>query len=388
MDASRNTAGVLREAITDRRDEMLVSLAALVDFESPSTDKERLDQLAAHLAEVWRDIGASVTIIENSEHGNHVRVVYGGPIARDGEPRPGLVLGHFDTVWPVGTTARRPMTTQDGRALGPGVFDMKAGLVIAEYALRGIHDLGLTLPRPIVLLLNSDEEIGSDTSRALIEEQATRSDYVLVLEPAVPGGALKTARKGVGDFTLEVVGRASHSGAAHQEGESAVEELAQQIVRLHRMTNYDVGTTVNVGVIEGGTRPNVVAAYARARIDVRAWTRQEAGRITDAIRGLQPVNPATTVTVSGGFDRLPMERTPGTVRLFEEARRLGRGLGIDLEERASGGASDGNFTAALGVPTLDGLGAVGDGSHAEHEYIEVASLPERAALLALLLCEL
>jgi glutamate carboxypeptidase len=381
-------AAALLEATTAKRDEMLVSLAALVDQESPSTDKGSLDRLAMHLAEVWRDIGGRAAVIENSGHGNHVRVVFGGSTVKDGEPRPGLVLGHFDTVWPVGTAERRPMTVQDGRALGPGAFDMKAGLVIAEYALRAVRDLRLVLPRPIVLLFNSDEEIGSGTSRAMIEEAAARSEYVLVLEPAVPGGALKTARKGVGEFVLAVAGRASHSGAAHEEGESAVEELAQQIVRLHQMTNYDVGTTVNVGVIEGGTRPNVVAAYARARIDVRAWTREEAERIAKAIRGLQPVNPATTLTISGGFDRYPMERTPGTVRLFEAARRLGGALGLNLEERASGGASDGNFTAALGVPTLDGLGAVGDGSHAEHEYVDVTSLPERAALLALLLCEL
>jgi len=387
MEPSMSKAKALQQTLGAASERMVASLAALVARESPSTDKASLDQLAAILADVWRDLGASVEVIENPERGNHVRVVVGGSLQTEAT-QPGLILGHFDTVWPVGTTARRPMTVAGGRAMGPGTFDMKAGLVIAEYAVRAIRELGLTLPRPIELLLNSDEEIGSGTSRALIEEAASRAAYVLVLEPAVPGGALKTARKGVGDFRVEVVGRASHAGAAHDEGVNAIEELAHQILRLQQMTDYAVGTTVNVGVVGGGTRPNVVAAGAWAEVDVRAWTRDEAERISAAIRGLQPVNPDTVIHVSGGFDRYPMERTPGTVALFETARRLGQEMGLELTEKASGGASDGNFTAALGVPTLDGLGAVGDGPHAEHEYVEVASLPERAALLASLLCEL
>jgi len=387
MEPSMSKAKALQQTLGAASERMVASLAALVARESPSTDKASLDQLAAILADVWRDLGASVEVIENPERGNHVRVVVGGSLQTEAT-QPGLILGHFDTVWPVGTTARRPMTVAGGRAMGPGTFDMKAGLVIAEYAVRAIRELGLTLPRPIELLLNSDEEIGSGTSRALIEEAASRAAYVLVLEPAVPGGALKTARKGVGDFRVEVVGRASHAGAAHDEGVNAIEELAHQILRLQQMTDYAVGTTVNVGVVGGGTRPNVVAAGAWAEVDVRAWTRDEAERISAAIRGLQPVNPDTVIHVSGGFDRYPMERTPGTVALFETARRLGQEMGLELTEQASGGASDGNFTAALGVPTLDGLGAVGDGPHAEHEYVEVASLPERAALLASLLCEL
>ncbi len=387
MEPSMSKAKALQQTLGAASERMVASLAALVARESPSTDKASLDQLAAILADVWRDLGAGVEVIENPERGNHVRVVVGGSLQTEAT-QPGLILGHFDTVWPVGTTARRPMTVAGGRAMGPGTFDMKAGLVIAEYAVRAIRELGLTLPRPIELLLNSDEEIGSGTSRALIEEAASRAAYVLVLEPAVPGGALKTARKGVGDFRVEVVGRASHAGAAHDEGVNAIEELAHQILRLQQMTDYTVGTTVNVGVVGGGTRPNVVAAGAWAEVDVRAWTRDEAERISAAIRGLQPVNPDTVIHVSGGFDRYPMERTPGTVALFETARRLGQEMGLELTERASGGASDGNFTAALGVPTLDGLGAVGDGPHAEHEYVEVASLPERAALLASLLCEL
>ncbi len=382
-----NKASALQQWLDRHFEAMVASLGALVAHESPSTDKASLDHLSAHLEGVWRGLEADVEVIENPERGNHLRIVVGGSL-QTGEIQPGVILGHFDTVWPVGTTARRPMTVEGGRAMGPGTFDMKAGLVIAEYAVRAIRELKLALPRPIVLLLNSDEEIGSGTSRALIEEAASEAAYVLVLEPAVPGGALKTARKGVGDFTVKVVGRASHAGAAHNEGVNAIEELAHQVLRIQHMTDYVVGTTANVGVIEGGTRPNVVAAYARAEVDVRAWTREEADRISAAIRGLHPVNPDTVISVSGGFDRYPMERTPGTVALFETARRLGQEMGLELTEQASGGASDGNFTAALGIPTLDGLGAVGDGSHAEHEYVEVASLPQRAALLAALLCDL
>jgi len=208
------------------------------------------------------------------------------------------------------------------------------------------------------------------------------------LEPAVPGGALKTARKGVGAFRLTVTGRASHAGAAPEEGVSAIEELARQVLKLHAMTDYDLGTTVNVGVIEGGTRSNVVAARASARVDTRAWTVEEAERLELEILTLQAVDSRATLTVRGKFGRPPMERSAGTVRLFESAHRLGRQLGLSIEEGKSGGGSDGNFSAALSVPTLDGLGAVGDGAHAEHEYVELASLPERSALLAALLCEL
>jgi glutamate carboxypeptidase len=377
----------LQAYMESRRDEMVAALGDLVGFESPSHDEEHLDRLARHLADRFRDLGAHVKVMEQEDRGDHVRVLF--PAPRGGErEKPALILGHFDTVWPVGTLVRRPYRVEDGRAWGPGTVDMKGGLVIAEYALRAIAELGLDLPRPVTVLMNADEEVGSQSSRSLIETEALRSAYVLVLEPAGPGGALKTERKGVGAFTLRVAGRASHAGAAPEEGVSAIEEMARQILRLHGFSDPEGGTTVNVGVVRGGTRSNVVAAQASARIDVRARTQEEAERITAVIRGLEPFHPEAQVTVVGGFGRGPMERTPEIVALFETARRLGSEMGLALEESASGGGSDGNFCAALGVPTLDGLGPVGRGAHADDEHVEIASLPERAALLAALLCEL
>ena len=377
----------LRRYLDAHQGEMLALLEDLVNHESPSTDKAHLDALAEVLAQQWRDLGAEVCIVESAKRGNHVRVLVPGTSPEANARPPAVILGHFDTVWPLGTLDRKPFTIDGGRATGPGVYDMKGGLVIAEFAIRAIHELGVVLPRPVVLVLNADEEIGSNTSQALIESEASEAAYVLVLEPAVPGGALKTARKGVGAFTVEVTGLASHAGSAPQEGVSAVEELARQILRLHGFTDYGVGTTVNVGVIEGGSRSNVVAARAWADVDTRAWTQEEARRIEAVILGLKPFNPKTQVVVSGSFERMPLERTEGTVALFEIARRVGLEMGLDLEEGSSGGGSDGNFTSALGIPTLDGLGVVGDGAHAEHEYVEITSLPERAAVVAGLLCE-
>jgi glutamate carboxypeptidase len=368
-------------------DEMVARLRTLVEHESPSTDKPRLDLLAEHLAERWEFLGAVVSVIDNPVRGNHLCISLPS-IVPERRAAPILLLGHLDTVWPVGTLARRPFSIAEGRAMGPGVYDMKGGLVIAEFALRAIAELALPLSHPVTVMLNSDEEIGSTTSRGLIEAEAAAAVAVLVLEPATPQGALKTARKGVGGYVVEVTGRAAHAGVAPEEGVSAIEELAHQILRLHQMTDLASGTTVNVGLIEGGTRPNVVAAEASARIDVRVWTREEADRIDTAIRALQPANAATQLVVNGGFERFPMERGEGTLRLYAAAQRAGQSLGLSLQDAASGGGSDGNFTAAMGIPTLDGLGAVGNGAHAEHEFVRISSLPERAALLAALLCEL
>ena len=378
----------LRTYLEAQQGDMLASLETLVNQESPSTDKDSLYALAVYLSDLWRGLGAQTEVLEVADGAHHVRVTLPASISGSTSEPPALLIGHFDTVWSVGTLTRRPFSVADGRAMGPGCFDMKGGLVIAEYALRAIAALHLKLPRPVVLLFNSDEETGSETSRPLIEAEAKKAAYALVLEPAIPGGMIKTARKGVGSFEIKVAGLASHAGAAPREGVSAIEEMAHQILRLHAMTDYDAGTTVNVGVVEGGTRPNVVAAEARAEVDVRAWTREAAEKLERDICSLQPVDPRTTLSVAGGFDRLPMERTAGTVHMFETARRLGQAMGMDLKEGSTGGASDGNFTSALGVPTLDGLGVVGDGGHAEHEYVEISSLPRRAALLAALLCEL
>ncbi|MGC9347326.1 MAG: M20 family metallopeptidase [Anaerolineae bacterium] len=376
--------------LDDHREEMVTALGELVQFESPSTEIRSLNRLAEHLAERWRAVapGVRAELLTPPGGPHHVLVSFPVSGAATLEARPALLLGHYDTVWPIGTLDERPFTVAEDRVTGPGVLDMKAGLVIAEFALRAVAELDLPVPRSVMLLWNGDEEVGSRTSRPYIEDEAGKSDYVLVLEPAMHGGALKTARKGVGAFTLDVMGLASHAGVAPEQGESAIEELAHQILRLQQMTDLEAGTTVNVGVIQGGSRSNVVAAHARARIDTRAWTLAEASRLEAAIRALKPVNPATTLKIKGGFGRPPMERTPEIAAMFETARRIGLALGLDLSEGASGGGSDGNFTAALGVPTLDGLGAVGEGSHAVHEYVVASSLPRRAALLAGLLCEL
>ncbi len=377
----------LLQYTTARQAEMLDTLKILVEYESPSTNKAYLDRLADCLAERFRAIGGEVTRLSNLKRGDHLQIDFGAE-GRADLPDPILILCHFDTVWPVRTLEMRPFRIEGEKAYGPGIYDMKGGIVIAEYALRALDALEVPRVRPVVLLLNADEEIGTGTSRAAIEAQARQSAYTLVLEPSLADGSLKTARKGVGSFTLEVEGRASHAGVEPEAGVSAIEELAHQILRLHRMTDLERGTTVNVGVVAGGSRSNVVAASAKAQIDTRAWTIADAEALEEQILGIEPVNPATTVRVRGGFGRPPMERTSGTVALFETAQQVGSRMGLTLTEGASGGGSDGNFTSALGVPTLDGLGVEGGGAHSVDEHIRVASLPERAALLAGLLAAL
>jgi glutamate carboxypeptidase len=377
----------LFQVAVSQREAMLTALKALVERESPSTNKACLDRLADYLTERFSAIGGEVTRLSNPERGDHLKVVFeAGGAAEPSDPI--LILCHFDTVWPIGTVEARPFRVEGERAFGPGIYDMKGGIVIAEYALRILQDLEIPRTRPVVVLLNADEEIGTGTSQAAIEEAARDAAYTLVLEPATADGSLKTARKGVGGFTLEVKGRASHAGAEPEAGISAVEELARQVLRLHRMTDLERGTTVNVGVVSGGTRSNVVAESARAEIDTRAWTLEDADALEADILSIEPVNPDVELTIRGGFERPPMERTPGTVALFETAQAVGRQMGLALTEGASGGGSDGNFTSALGVPTLDGLGVEGGGAHSVDEYIRVASLPERAALLAGLLATL
>ena len=283
--------------------------------------------------------------------GDHLRISWG-----QGD-RQLLLLGHMDTVWPMGEVQRRPFRVSQDKATGPGVFDMKGGLVIALYAVMAMQELGLKPAHRLVFLFNSDEEVGSLSSRPLIEEEARRSEAALVLEPSREN-ALVTWRKGVGRFELEIQGEASHAGAAHERGVSAVQELAHQIIRLESMTDYERGTTVNVGVVEGGSKVNVRPASAWAAIDLRVLTATEGRRMADAILSLQPVNPETTLIISGGINRPPWETSPASDALFERAKRIGATLGLDLWPAGTGGGSDGNFTAALGVPTLDGLGVV------------------------------
>jgi glutamate carboxypeptidase len=299
-----------------------------------------------------------------------------------------LLLGHFDTVWDVGQLERMPLRRDGDRLCGPGVFDMKAGISLGMLATRAIQEVAPSADARIVMLWTTDEETGSATSRALVETEAGRSDAVLVLEPALPGGALKTSRKGCGEYEVSVHGIPAHAGVDPTKGVSAIRELARQVLAIEALQDLERGVSLNVGTIAGGSRVNVVAEHARARVDARAPTKADADRIDAAMQRLTPHLSGTRLTVSGGFGRPPMERTDGVARLFEIARESGRELGIDVGEGSTGGGSDGNFCAALGVPTLDGLGALGDGAHALHEHVLVPELVPRAALIAAILAKL
>ncbi len=321
--------------------------------------------------------------------GNHLQVDFPGPATGSGKRKPILLLGHFDTVYELGTLAKMPCKIEKGRLYGPGVFDMKSGIALMLHGIEALQVVGGELPRPVRVWLVTDEEIGSESSRAMTERLAKQCAAVLVLEPSAgPRGALKTARKGVGDYTVQVTGRAAHAGLDPGAGQSAIVELARQIQRIAAFGEPKRGLSVNVGVIRGGTRTNVVAAEAIAEVDVRIQMLGDAARIDRKFRGLKPVNRKCKLEITGSVNRPPMERGPGTVELLDHARGLAKEIGWKLEETAVGGGSDGNFTAALGVPTLDGLGGVGDGAHALHEHVVIEELPKRAALIAGLLAGL
>src|SRR5438552_2462397 len=357
------------------RTAMLAALERLVLAESPSFDKARCDACSDQVADLFRQrTGVSALRHRRQDRGDHLEIRIG-----DGA-EPIVLLCHHDTVWPEGTLARLPFQVDGDRVRGPGSYDMKAGIVEAAFALEGSSP-----KRPVVVLSTSDEEIGSASSRALIEETARQAVAVLVLEPAATGGALKTARKGIADFVLDVEGRAAHAGVEPEKGISATEELAHQLLALKGLARPASGTTINVGVVQGGTRPNVVAARARAEIDVRFARASEAERVVAAIEGLQPQVEGARLRVSGGIDRPPMERSPGVIRLAQLAQRLATEVGFSLSETSTGGASDGNFTAAMGVPTLDGLGPDGGGAHADSEHLLVESWLQRTQLLRLLI---
>ena len=377
--------------LLDRREAMIETLRHLVMVESRQPDPQGSDLASVHavgefLAQAFGEQGAVVEHLPETSFGDHLRVSW-----QPGHPHSGsgqiLLLGHMDTVWPSGEALRRPFQVTGDRATGPGVFDMKGGLVVGLFAVTALRELDLVPAHRLVFLFNSDEEVGSPTSRSHIEAEALRSAAVLVLEPSREG-ALVTWRKGIGRFELELQGVASHSGSAHERGASAIEELAHQILRLEAMTDYERGTTVNVGVAAGGSRFNVRPASARAAVDLRVMTATEGHRMTDTILGLQAVNPRVTLSVSGGMNRPAWEATRDGEALFQRARGIGKALDMDLWPAGSGGGSDGNFTAALGVPTLDGLGVVGNDAHALTEWVDLSSLPLRAALLAELLMDL
>lgn len=372
------------EEIRKRRDEMIGTLGEIVTSESPSREKAAVDRLAAYLQERCRDLGGEVEVLPQEEYGDLTVARWSG--SRSGEPL--LVMTHIDTVWPLGTIERKPFVVGDKEARGPGVYDMKASVAMMLQALRLLAE-GNVSHRPITWLINTEEEIGSPVSRPHIERLARESAYVLVLEPPVaPDGALKTARKGVGMFNMQITGLAAHAGADPEKGVSAIQELANQIQYLHGLTDFKLGTTVNVGVVSGGTARNVVAAEALAQIDLRATTMAEADRAVQAILNATPRLSGAAVTVEGGLNRPPMERTEQIAAAFTRVQQLGRRLGLELTEASTGGGSDGNFTAAIGATTIDGLGCTGDGAHAEHEFISLDGLAERTALLTELLASL
>jgi glutamate carboxypeptidase len=356
---------------------MVDAVREMVVRESPTNNKPACDALCSHLAANFGSLGGKIKIHRQRNAGNHLQVDFQGPRQR----RPILFLGHFDTVYELGTLKTMPWREEKGRLSGPGVFDMKSGIAQMMFAIRALHVTG-GLPRPVKVLLVSDEEGGSVTSRAVTERLAKQCAAVLVCEPSGPGGALKTARKGVGSFTVKVTGRAAHSGLDFEKGHSAIVELAHQIQAITGLTDLKRGITLNVGIIRGGTRTNVVAAEATAEVDLRIAQRKDGATMERKVFGLRPYDPECQLEIQGGINRPPLERTQKVAALFNLASSISQDIGFSLKEIAVGGGSDGNFTAGLGIPTLDGLGGVGDGAHASHEHVIAAELPRRAALLA------
>lgn len=363
-------------------DETMETLRTMVEMESFTADKPSVDKLSSYIKDRLESLNAEVEVVPQTEAGDHLVAEWG-----EGDEQI-LILCHMDTVWATGTLQEMPFCIQDGLVSGPGVLDMKAGIAINLHALAALNSLGLTPQRRVKMVFNSDEEVGSTTSRALIEEEARKSAHVFVLEPAAgTGGALKIGRKGVGMFQVKVTGRAAHAGNEPEKGISAVEELAHQIIRLHALTDLEIGTTVNVGVMNGGSVRNQIAPFAEALVDLRVVTMSEADRVTQEILTLKPSLPGASVEITGGMNRMPMEKTPATARLLEAARSVAGPLGIELAEAHVGGGSDAQFASAMGIAVLDGLGGVGEGPHAVHEHIVAAELPKRVALLASLLME-
>jgi glutamate carboxypeptidase len=373
----------LHSWLRKRETETLRLLRHMVEIETPTHDKAAVDRLGQIIAREWKRRSTSVRILRQKNSGNHVLVELR---PRNSAGAQLLVLGHLDTVYPIGTLAKMPFRVSNGQAWGPGTFDMKGGLTIALAAIDALRALTISPRRKVVFLWTSDEETGSKSSRMFIEREARKSKAVFVLEPAYgPSGYLKTKRKGVGEAQLIVTGRSAHAGIDPESGINAVHELALQITRLLKWNDRKRGITVQANVIEGGTASNAVAASARALIDVRATRLADARSLNRKFQALRPILPGAKLEVLGGINRPPMEQTPGSRALFAHAQELAREMRLQLGEAATGGGSDGNFTSALGIPTLDGLGAVGDGAHSPREHILVSSLSERAALLAGLL---
>ncbi len=367
---------------------IIALIRELVEFESPSDHPPSVNRFVDLLASKLEGMGR-VRTYPGGKFGLHLRCEFQLPGPRSRKPGNILALAHSDTVWPLGTLAQMPFRQKSGRLWGPGVLDMKSGIAFFLYAMQALRELDIPVARRVVLQVNADEEVGSETSRPLTEEAARSSAAVLVLEPGTGlEGKLKTARKGVGDYTVSVKGRASHAGVDFESGASAIVELARQVERIAGFTQIGRGLTVNPGVISGGTRTNVVAAEARVEVDIRVARLKDAPALDKKFRSLRPFDKRCSIQVEGGLNRPPMERTAAIGRMFSTARSLAKQLSVDLEESSTGGGSDGNFTAALGIPTLDGLGAVGEGAHALNESILINRIADRTALLAMLVSSL
>ena len=371
-----------------QQNQIVDTIQQLVEIESPSDVKAAVDRLGTVLASRFGELGGKVRVHRVEKFGNHLEIRF--KAGSRGEQKPVLLLGHIDTVYPIGTISKMPFRVSKRRLFGPGVLDMKGGIALALHVAEALLAWSKgKLPRPVTLFLVSDEEVGSHSSRPLTEKLARESAAVLVLEPAAGlNGDVKTSRKGVGDFELTVHGKAAHAGLDFQKGHSAVVELAHQILAISKLVDPARSITVNVGKIKGGTRVNVVPAEASASIDVRIASQPDGIEVERKLRALKPVNPNCRLGLTGGMNRPPMERAPGVAALYEQAKAIARAIGWELDEAAVGGGSDGNFTAALGIPTLDGLGVVGEGAHAEHESILISELPRRAVLLANLITQI
>jgi glutamate carboxypeptidase len=396
-----NEGSMLLSYFEERLPETLEFIRWLVEQESMSREAEANRRLAENLGERLAQAGATVDLITSPRYGATLRARYGFTASakpnaarsrtdnesedRDSSGKQLLVVGHLDTVWPLGTLARRPFRIEDGRAFGPGIFDMKAGVTLAAFAMRAIKDMSRQPRRSVTLLMTCDEETGSHFSRELIEEETARAHAALVLEPPIPGGTIKTGRKGVGEFEMIVRGRPAHAGNDPRAGISAITELAHQILAINKLSDYERGTTLNVGVVGGGVLSNVIAAEARASIDMRYQTMEEGERIVEAMARLEPALAGARIEMRGGINRPPLVRTAEIGGLFNHAKQLASEIGFELREGSVGGGSDGNFIAALGVPVLDGLGVDGAGAHAEHEHIIIGDIPRRASLLTRLI---
>lgn len=390
MELSGANIAALHDYFAGRREALVAFTRALVEAESPSGDEAGSKAVVSMLAAAAEAISGITKIerVASENYGEHLRLRARSGLSHSSRAKPIVILGHTDTVHPRGSLKQRPWRVEANRAYGPGVFDMKANCALALEAIRAGVELGIRAARPVIVLLTCDEETGSLTGRQLVEAEARNAQAVLVLEPPARGGLVKTGRKGTGMFTIEARGRAAHAGLEPEKGASAILEMARQTEKLHAINGAWGGISVNVGVVHGGTLSNVIAAQARAEVDVRFSTSDEATRIEQEILDLRAFDPWVQLIVNGGINRPPLERSEKVLALYERARAIAAQLGFDLGETQVGGASDGNFAAAVGAAVLDGLGIDGDGAHASHEHILLDDIPRRGALLAGLLASL